>query len=387
MASVYSEGLKLPEEFTYWRWGFDSLFQRTGSAPVGPHNSLFVQHVGEQHIEHVQSTVDNKFSINSLLAVLPEGSSERDRMRVQLASSFPSGKCNCWGIVKPMKERLFDKMKTGDLLLIAPRYSANDLDGTGIEYLGVIEALGPNTGSTELSQLLWNDSAYPYAIFFSAIKGFRSWRAFFHDVGYKETKPYRGEMHRVSPSKVPNGLTSYFNFLTSATGGFQTTTPAAKLDELEDVRAEKEKEGAFDPSNLEDARKQVLAAIVVRQGRKEFREKLLAAYECRCAVTGCDVVEALEAAHIVPYLGPATDHVGNGLLLRGDIHTLFDLSLIALGPADYRVLVSKSLKGSCYEPFAGQLILLPVDEANYPNRQALEKRLAEFTTDEDRHGI
>jgi hypothetical protein len=93
-------------------------------------------------------------------------------------------------------------------------------------------------------------------------------------------------------------------------------------DELEQARAEKEEEGAFSPSGLEDARKRIIAAIVVRQGQSAFRAELLAAYQGTCAVTGCDVVEALEAAHIVPYLGPDTNHVRNGLLLRGDIHTL-----------------------------------------------------------------
>lgn len=154
--------------------------------------------------------------------------------------------------------------------------------------------------------------------------------------------------------------------------------PAQETDELEKARAKKDEEGAFSPSDLNDARKRILEAIVLRQGQREFRERLLAAYQRSCAVTGCDVVEALEAAHTVPYLGPETNHVKNGLLLRADIHTLFDLGLIAVNPSDYRVLVSRSLEGSCYESFAGQVIRLPADRADYPSRQALEMRLVEF---------
>ena len=154
-------------------------------------------------------------------------------------------------------------------------------------------------------------------------------------------------------------------------------------DDLERIHAEKDEDGAFSPTDLDDARKRILAAIVVRQGQGAFREKLLAAYQSCCALTGCDVVEALEAAHVVPYLGPETNHTSNGLLLRADIHTLFDLSLMVLNPGDYRVVLSKRLKGTCYEPFAGKMIRLPADQADHPNRQALELRLAEFHAKND----
>jgi hypothetical protein len=154
------------------------------------------------------------------------------------------------------------------------------------------------------------------------------------------------------------------------------------LDELEEVRVEKEREGAFSPSGLEDARKRIIAAIVVRQGQSAFRSELLAAYRRTCAVSGCNVVEALEAAHIVPYLGLETNQISNGLLLRADIHTLFDLSLIAVDPSDHRVLVSKRLNGRSYESLAGQMIRLPANQSDHPSREALERQLAEFRTKE-----
>ena len=78
----------------------------------------------------------------------------------------------------------------------------------------------------------------------------------------------------------------------------------------------------FDAKDTKDARKKVMRAIVLRRGQPEFRRDLIAAYEGRCAVTGCDLVDALEAAHIVPHRGTHTNVVRNGLLLRADIHTL-----------------------------------------------------------------
>jgi hypothetical protein len=68
----------------------------------------------------------------------------------------------------------------------------------------------------------------------------------------------------------------------------------------------------FDPTGVIDSRQRVLAQIVRRRGQQEFRERLLAAYDGRCAITGCDAVEALEAAHIVPYRGVDTNSVQNG---------------------------------------------------------------------------
>jgi hypothetical protein len=131
-------------------------------------------------------------------------------------------------------------------------------------------------------------------------------------------------------------------------------------------------EGAFNPRNLRDATERVQRSIVQRRGQSEFRQKLLRAYECRCAVTGCAVEELLEAAHIRPYLGPKSNHSTNGLLLRADLHTLFDLHLIAID-RNYCVVVSPLLKGSEYARLDGKKIRLPDSPASHPNREVLKE--------------
>jgi hypothetical protein len=88
--------------------------------------------------------------------------------------------------------------------------------------------------------------------------------------------------------------------------------------------------GVFNPEGIADARERVLSSIVRRGGQPAFRHHLLAVYNGRCAITGCDVEAVLDAAHIVPFKGPDTNHPGNGLLLRTDLHTLFDLKLVAV---------------------------------------------------------
>lgn len=142
--------------------------------------------------------------------------------------------------------------------------------------------------------------------------------------------------------------------------------------EITKAQNEAEAEGAFDPHDVEDARKKTLAAIVRRQGQPAFRRGLLRAYEEKCAITGCNIVEVLEAAHIVPYQGPQTNHVSNGLLMRGDLHTLFDLGLIAIEPSSKLVVVAPVLRSSEYGALHGQPLRRPSAVADQPSEHALE---------------
>lgn len=131
--------------------------------------------------------------------------------------------------------------------------------------------------------------------------------------------------------------------------------------------------GQFDPVGVEDAREKVAASIVRRQGQPEFRGKLLVAYAGRCAITGYDSEQALEAAHIHPYKGPATNHIQNGLLLRADIHTLFDLGLIGINPDTYEVMIREELQNTEYRELQGKKVRLPEERELRPNADALRE--------------
>ncbi|EMG36627.1 HNH endonuclease [Desulfocurvibacter africanus PCS] len=133
----------------------------------------------------------------------------------------------------------------------------------------------------------------------------------------------------------------------------------------------------FLPSNVSDARKWINTSIVRRQGQGKFRFDLLEYYERRCAITGCDVVEALEAAHIVPYLGEQTNVVQNGLLLRADLHTLFDLGLITVDSTTMTLLIAPSLRSSSYADLAGKQLRLPKLSTAWPSKDALDQHRSE----------
>lgn len=143
--------------------------------------------------------------------------------------------------------------------------------------------------------------------------------------------------------------------------------------DLNKVEATAAAEGAFDPTNLEDARESITTSIVRRRGRPAFRRKLIQAYGGRCAVSDCDCVDALEGAHIYPYRGSETDHVTNGLLLRADIHTLFDLGKISVDVTDYTLIVAPSLRDTTYGKLHGARLHLPSDPTCQPNRQVLSE--------------
>jgi hypothetical protein len=109
----------------------------------------------------------------------------------------------------------------------------------------------------------------------------------------------------------------------------------------------------------EDARRFVERAIVARQGQPEFRESLIIAWDGRCAITGCDAQPALEAAHVRPYLGTHTNTLGNGLLLRADVHTLFDRLLITIDPNTWTVRLASELQRTSYRYLDGVAVSVP----------------------------
>lgn len=131
-------------------------------------------------------------------------------------------------------------------------------------------------------------------------------------------------------------------------------------------------EATLKPETIEDARKRVAQSIVQRQGQPEFRSRLLRLYEGKCCVTATDAVQALEAAHIYPYKGPKTNHPSNGLLLRADLHSLFDQGLFGIDTNTMTVVLAQALTRTVYAHLAGVAIRLPKRMADRPSKDALD---------------
>lgn len=129
------------------------------------------------------------------------------------------------------------------------------------------------------------------------------------------------------------------------------------------------------PLSLRDARIRMEKAIVVRQGSGAFREAILKAFGGRCAISNYDVEEGLEAAHIVPYRGVHTNEITNGLLLRADLHTLFDRGLLTIDPITLRVQIASRLIDSSVGPINGQVIRLPEQPDRWRDALSLRQKL------------
>ena len=129
------------------------------------------------------------------------------------------------------------------------------------------------------------------------------------------------------------------------------------------------------PSNMNDGRKKVLQLVALRQGQAKFREKLFEAYNGRCAVTGTPIASTLQAAHILPYRGPDTNGTQNGLLLRADIHNLFDLGLLQIDPQTFTINLADEVKSTKYKQLEGKKLRLPRKPSQRPSSEALAERL------------
>lgn len=114
-----------------------------------------------------------------------------------------------------------------------------------------------------------------------------------------------------------------------------------------------------------------------RLGQGAFRVLVTDAYLRRCAVTGEKTLPVLEAAHIKPCALTGPHSVTNGILLRSDLHKLFDLGYVTITPA-LRLEVSRRLKaewenGREYYAYHGkELTCRPADSANLPAREYLQ---------------
>lgn len=117
-------------------------------------------------------------------------------------------------------------------------------------------------------------------------------------------------------------------------------------------------------------------AVRQRLGQGSFRVAILDAYGRACAVTTEHSLPALEAAHIKPFAEGGPHEYGNGIVLRSDIHRLFDKGYVSVDP-DFKFRVSRMLReewknGATYYPFEGREIHKPDDPRFLPDRRILE---------------
>ncbi len=115
----------------------------------------------------------------------------------------------------------------------------------------------------------------------------------------------------------------------------------------------------------------------VRIGQPAFRVLVTDAYSRKCSITGEKTLPVLEAAHIKPYADAGPHLISNGLLLRSDMHKLFDSGYLTI-TNDFKIEISSRIKeeyqnGKEYYKYHGSdLLILPNREIDKPNERYID---------------
>ena len=134
---------------------------------------------------------------------------------------------------------------------------------------------------------------------------------------------------------------------------------------------------SISPVAVEAARSGQPRMVTPRLGQGSFRVSVTESYMHRCAMTGEKTLPVLEAAHIRPFAQEGPHLTSNGLLLRADLHTLFDRGLMTI-TSDNRIEVSNQIKetygnGRHYYALHGQeLQIVPKAVADRPSPEFVE---------------
>lgn len=129
------------------------------------------------------------------------------------------------------------------------------------------------------------------------------------------------------------------------------------------------------PNTPDDQLEKIQTLILRRRHQSLFRISLMKLYDNKCAISGCDVDEVLQAAHITKYSCNGNNSNNNGIILRSDLHCLFDNNLFAINPINLLLRFHPSLKKSEYWIYNGIRIANRVDNSSIELKY-LEERWA-----------
>lgn len=115
-----------------------------------------------------------------------------------------------------------------------------------------------------------------------------------------------------------------------------------------------------------------------RKDQEKFRTQILEICKKRCQLSDCRLTEILEAAHVQDYAARGPSIVENGLLLRADLHSLFDRNHIGIHPDTHRVVFSARLLQIVESGIGDYAHLNPKIEVHIPNREFLGEKFEAF---------
>jgi putative restriction endonuclease len=127
--------------------------------------------------------------------------------------------------------------------------------------------------------------------------------------------------------------------------------------------------------------------VAPRIGQRSFRALVTDAYNYRCAISRERTLPVLQAAHIRPYAEGGTHELSNGLLLRSDLHTLFDQHYVTVDPNKKTLIVSRRIReqfenGRDYYAMNNRALLQPGNEVALPSVASLTYHYERFVEKE-----
>lgn len=120
---------------------------------------------------------------------------------------------------------------------------------------------------------------------------------------------------------------------------------------------------------VEEAKDDELQKIQVwvnqRKNQSKFKLNLLKKYNSQCLISKIKIPELIEAAHIYPHSKSGQNNVANGILLRSDLHILFDYGLLSINPENFNVIIDKFLEKTEYQKFHDLKVDLPEESKEF----------------------
>lgn len=321
----------------------------------------------------VPTTVDGRrYAPRMKAAVAPTD----DRWAEFLAERLCQAEANFW---KPTPTGRFRMLQTGEPFLfktkspkpgrVFTRWGPNQLVGggffSGYAQLSIAEAwdlFGEGNGVTSLPELVSSIGAYARGATERSVIGCVLLRdLFFMPPG--DALP--------QPADFAGNLTQARGYDLEGAGRHVDLVFADMLGRAEtrvgdDVAAMAER---ADPVRFRER------LVRARLGQQAFQGMVLTFYGRRCAVTGNHIVPTLEAAHIRPVTQGGVYRVDNGLLLRSDVHTLFDRGYLGVNER-FELQVSSALReewgnGREFYAMAGERIRVPALGRDRPSRESV----------------
>ncbi len=123
----------------------------------------------------------------------------------------------------------------------------------------------------------------------------------------------------------------------------------------------------------DEEKKRLNAQLRVRRGQNKLRENLFILYSGKCCISGVEIKDTLHACHLIAHAESGNNNSTNALLLRSDIHDLFDANLIGINPDGLKISIKKPLLETEYGEFNGKLLAGRVDNIT-PDINALNRR-------------